>query len=131
MMLLETYTTLSPDELKLRLPDFLKLGPEVTGEPAFSMYNLTLKGGWIDNANFCHKLSDDKEDQERQAGTICTDIDSFILDPKILSILIRRTSMIFPFFIFQQHGWRKNDSMIINQGKDHQLKLHLVKQIVL
>ena len=70
MMLLETYTTLSPDELKLRLPDFLKLGPEVTGEPAFSMYNLTLKGGWIDNANFCHKLSDDKEEQERQVGTI-------------------------------------------------------------
>ena len=99
MMLLETYTTLSPDELKLRLPDFLKLGPEVTGEPAFSMYNLTLKGGWIDNANFCHKLSDDKEDQERQAGTIYTDIDSFILD-KILSILIRRTSMIFHFFSF-------------------------------
>jgi hypothetical protein len=69
MMLLETYTTLSPDELKLRLPDFLKLGPEVTGEPAFSMYNLTLKGGWIDNANFCHKLSDDKEEQERQVAT--------------------------------------------------------------
>ena len=80
MMLLETYTTLSPDELKLRLPDFLKLGPEVTGEPAFSMYNLTLKGGWIDNANFCHKLSDDKEEQERQVGTIYIfDIISFIL----------------------------------------------------
>ena len=101
MMLLETYTTLSPDELKLRLPDFLKLGPEVTGEPAFSMYNLTLKGGWIDNANFCHKLSDDKEDQERQAGMIYIDIISFILDPgKILSILIRRTSMIFHFLFF-------------------------------
>ena len=100
MMLLETYTTLSPDELKLRLPDFLKLGPEVTGEPAFSMYNLTLKGGWIDNANFCHKLSDDKEEQERQVGTIYIfDIISFILDPKILSILIRRTPMIF-FFLF-------------------------------
>ena len=100
-MLLETYTTLSPDELKLRLPDFLKLGPEVTGEPAFSMYNLTLKGGWIDNANFCHKLSDDKEEQERQVGTIYIfDIISFILDLKILPILIRRTSMIFHFLFF-------------------------------
>ena len=60
MMLLETYTTLSRDELKERLPEFLTLGPEVTGEPAFSMYNLTLKGGWINNDNFCHRLSDEK-----------------------------------------------------------------------
>ena len=79
MILLETYTTLSTEESKTRLPEFLTLGPEVTGEPAFSMYNLTLKGGWIDNANFCHKLSDDKEDQERQVGTIYIfDIISFI-----------------------------------------------------
>ena len=60
MMFLETYTTLSRDELKERLPEFLTLGPEVTGEPAFSMYNLTLKGGWINNDNFCHRLSDEK-----------------------------------------------------------------------
>ena len=107
MMLLETYTTLSPDELKLRLPDFLKLGPEVTGEPAFSMYNLTLKGGWIDNANFCHKLSDDKEEQERQVGTIYIfDIISFILD-KILPNLIRRTFMIFHFLFFSNTGGEK------------------------
>lgn len=65
MMLLETYTTLSADELKTRLPEFLKLGPEVTGEPAFSMYNLTLKGGWANNEYFCHRLCDDKEDHER------------------------------------------------------------------
>ena len=68
MILLETYTTLSPDELKSRFPEFLTLGPEVTGEPAFSMYNLTLKEGWINNANFCHRLSDEKEDQEHQVG---------------------------------------------------------------
>ena len=60
MMFLETYTTLSKEELKERLPEFLTLGPEVTGEPAFSMYNLTLKGGWINNDNFCHRLSDEK-----------------------------------------------------------------------
>jgi hypothetical protein len=68
MILLETYTTLSADELKSRLPEFLTLGPEVTGEPAFSMYNLTLKEGWINNDNFCHRLSDEKEGQEHQAG---------------------------------------------------------------
>ena len=67
MMFLETYTTLPADELRTRLPEFLKLGPEVTGEPAFSMYNLTLKGGWIDNDNFCYRLSDEK-DQEYQNG---------------------------------------------------------------
>ena len=60
MMLLETYTTLSREELKERLPEFLTLGPEVTGEPAFSMYNLTLKGGWINNDHFCHRLTDEK-----------------------------------------------------------------------
>ena len=100
MMLLETYTTLSPDELKLRLPDFLKLGPEVTGEPAFSMYNLTLKGGWIDNANFCHKLSDDKEEQERQVGTIYIYIISFILDPKSCPFLFKGHQLFFILFIF-------------------------------
>jgi hypothetical protein len=66
MMLLETYTTLSAEELKTRLPEFLKLGPEVTGEPAFSMYNLTLKGEWVNNEYFCHRLCDDKDDRERQ-----------------------------------------------------------------
>ena len=70
MMLLETYTTLSADELKTRLPEFLKLGPEVTGEPAFSMYNLTLKGGWANNEYFCHRLCADKEDHERHIGIV-------------------------------------------------------------
>ena len=70
MMLLETYTTLSEVELKTRLPEFLTLGPEVTGEPAFSMFNLTLKGGWINNKYFCHRLCDDNEDHERQIGRV-------------------------------------------------------------
>lgn len=69
MMLLETYTTLSAEELRTRLPGFLKLGPEVTGEPAFSMYNLTLKAGWIDNDNFCHHLSEEKAHNETQEAT--------------------------------------------------------------
>ena len=60
MMLLETYTTLSVDELKERLPDFLNIGAEVTGDPAFSMFNLSLKEEWINNKKFCHRLSDDE-----------------------------------------------------------------------
>ena len=59
-MLLETYTTLSSDELKTRLPDFLNIGAEVTGDPAFSMFNLSLKDEWINNKKFCHRLSDDE-----------------------------------------------------------------------
>ncbi len=43
-MLLETFTTLSSEELQAnRLPDFLDITQEVTGDPAFSMYNLALK----------------------------------------------------------------------------------------
>ena len=65
MMLLETYTTLPADELITRLPDFLKLGPEVTGDAAFSMYNLALKGEWINNKKFCHRLREDNEGQSQ------------------------------------------------------------------
>ena len=79
MMLLETYTTLSAEELRTRLPGFLKLGPEVTGEPAFSMYNLTLKAGWIDNDNFCHHLSEEKAHNETQEGMINKKSSSLVL----------------------------------------------------
>ena len=58
-MLLETYTTLGLNELKERLPDFLNIGSEVTGDPAFSMFNLSLKEEWVNNKKFCHRLSDD------------------------------------------------------------------------
>merc|ERR1712111_194356 len=60
LMLLETYTTLGLDELKTRLPDFLNIGAEVTGDPAFPMFNLSLKDEWINNKKFCHRLSDDE-----------------------------------------------------------------------
>jgi len=59
LMLLETYTTLGSEELKQRLPDFLNIGAEVTGDPAFSMFNLSLKEEWVNNKKFCHRLSDD------------------------------------------------------------------------
>ena len=61
-MLLETYTTMSVTDLKQRLPDFLDIGSEVTGDPAFSMFNLSLKEKWENNKNFCHSMKDSNSD---------------------------------------------------------------------
>ena len=43
LMLLATYTNMSVTDLRQRLPDFLNIGPEVTGDHAFSTFNLSLK----------------------------------------------------------------------------------------
>jgi len=67
LMLLETYTTLSKEEFKDRLPKFLNVDQEVTGDPAFSMFNLSLREEWINNKKFCHKLSDDEEEDDKDA----------------------------------------------------------------
>jgi len=66
LMLLETYTTLDKDALAKVLPTFLNIDNEVTGDPAFSMFNLSLKGEWLNNKRFCHRLSDD-EDEDIEA----------------------------------------------------------------
>ena len=60
-MLLESYTTLKGDMLMSNMPSFLNLGPEVTGDSAFSMFNLSLKEEWVNSIRFCHKLSEDDE----------------------------------------------------------------------
>merc|ERR1711970_672573 len=67
LMLLETYTTHTMEELMDRLPKFLNVDQEVTGDPAFSMFNLSLKEEWINNKKFCHKLSDDEEEDDKDA----------------------------------------------------------------
>lgn len=61
LMLLETYTTLTGEELRKQLPTFLNLGNNVTGDAAFSMFNLSLKEDWVNNKKFCNRLSDDDE----------------------------------------------------------------------
>ena len=44
LLLLETFTTeLSAADALSRLPPFLNVYKDVTGDPAFSMYNLALK----------------------------------------------------------------------------------------
>merc|ERR1712098_83901 len=64
LMLLETYTTLSPEDFATRLPSFLNIEQQVTGDPAFSMFNLSLREEWINNKKFCHRLSDDEDEDE-------------------------------------------------------------------
>jgi len=66
LMLLETYTTLSPEDFATRLPSFLNIEHQVTGDPAFSMFNLSLRDEWMNNKKFCHRLSDD-EDEDLEA----------------------------------------------------------------
>ena len=39
---------------------YLFQGTEVTGDPAFSMYNLSLKEEWLNNSKFCHGLRNDE-----------------------------------------------------------------------
>merc|ERR1712200_202491 len=43
LVLLETFTTLPDDELMASLPPFLRVKRNTTGDPAFSMYNLSLR----------------------------------------------------------------------------------------
>ena len=33
---------------------------EATGDPAFSMFNLSLKEDWVNNKKLCHRLSDEE-----------------------------------------------------------------------
>uniref|UniRef100_T1KQV0 NadR/Ttd14 AAA domain-containing protein n=2 Tax=Tetranychus urticae TaxID=32264 RepID=T1KQV0_TETUR len=51
LILLETYTTAKGDVVRDHLPPFLKIVKEVTGDPAYSMFNLSLKAEW-DKQNF-------------------------------------------------------------------------------
>merc|ERR1712066_1053169 len=68
LVLLETFTTVPDDELMASLPPFLRVKRNTTGDPAFSMYNLSLRSDWADSADqFCHRLqlsSDDESDEE-------------------------------------------------------------------
>ncbi|XP_060530046.1 TRPL translocation defect protein 14 [Cylas formicarius] len=46
LILLETYSALEENELKKHLPTFLNIEIEVTGNPDYSMYNLSLREDW-------------------------------------------------------------------------------------
>ena len=68
LMLLESYTTLKGDALRENMPSFLNLGPDVTGDSAFSMFNLSLKEDWLTNDHFCHTLDAEKNNNVASAG---------------------------------------------------------------
>ncbi|KAF5292021.1 hypothetical protein FQA39_LY14138 [Lamprigera yunnana] len=53
LMLLETYTALNENLLRERLPSFLKIVTEVTGNPNYSMFNLSLREDWKNSKKFC------------------------------------------------------------------------------
>ncbi|KAK0083697.1 hypothetical protein PV325_008391 [Microctonus aethiopoides] len=59
LMLLETYTALSGEELKNILPHFLSIEKDVTGNPDYSMFNLSLREEWnTTGSKYCYNLHD-------------------------------------------------------------------------
>jgi hypothetical protein len=56
LMLLETYTSLEGERLMRSLPRFLNIVKEVTGDPSYSMFNLSLKEDWNMSKKFCYSL---------------------------------------------------------------------------
>lgn len=67
LILLETYTTQALEEFMAKLPDFLDIVENVTGQPNHSMYNLSLSEEWHGNKNYCFKLA--AEDEEDLTGS--------------------------------------------------------------
>jgi len=56
LVLLETYSALEDGKLEECLPKFLVIEKEVTANPSFSMFNLSLKEEWTTSNKFCHAL---------------------------------------------------------------------------
>ncbi|XP_072745569.1 TRPL translocation defect protein 14 isoform X2 [Anoplolepis gracilipes] len=56
LMLLETYTALTGNELKNILPQFLTIEKEVTNNPDYSMFNLSLREEWNSTNKYCHNM---------------------------------------------------------------------------
>lgn len=60
LLLLETYSIIDDSELLKRLPQFLDIVEEVTGNPNYSMFNLSLKEDWKSTDRFCHQFTEKK-----------------------------------------------------------------------
>uniref|UniRef100_A0A1L8DCH7 NadR/Ttd14 AAA domain-containing protein n=1 Tax=Nyssomyia neivai TaxID=330878 RepID=A0A1L8DCH7_9DIPT len=56
LILLETYTSLEGKALEECLPKFLNIKKEVTGDPHYSMFNLSLREEWDSTQKFCRSL---------------------------------------------------------------------------
>lgn len=54
LVLLETYTALEDDSVKGKLPPILNIDCEVTGNPDYSMFNLSLVEDWNTSDKYCN-----------------------------------------------------------------------------
>ncbi|XP_050074460.1 TRPL translocation defect protein 14 isoform X2 [Anopheles maculipalpis] len=68
LILLETYTSLTGDKLKAILPKFLNIVKEVTGQPDYSMFNLSLREDWNNTKKFCYSLHDQDDADVKTNG---------------------------------------------------------------
>ncbi|XP_050322787.1 TRPL translocation defect protein 14 isoform X3 [Bactrocera neohumeralis] len=59
LILLETYSSHSGDALKNYMPKFLNIVKEVTGDPAYSMFNLSLREDWSTTKKFWHPMPEE------------------------------------------------------------------------
>lgn len=65
-MLLETYSSLTGDALKNCMPKFLNIVKEVTGDPDYSMFNLSLKEDWSTTKKYCRSAHGKQQQQPQQ-----------------------------------------------------------------
>lgn len=56
LILLETYSAMDEKTLQNRLPKFLTIEKEVTGNPDYSMFNLSLREDWKNSKKFCKQF---------------------------------------------------------------------------
>ncbi|XP_004537574.1 TRPL translocation defect protein 14 isoform X5 [Ceratitis capitata] len=59
LILLETYSSHTGDALKNYMPKFLNIVKEVTGDPAYSMFNLSLREDWSTTKKFWPALPEE------------------------------------------------------------------------
>lgn len=62
LILLETYSALEEENLLKTLPSFLNIEKEVTGNPDYSMYNLSLREDWKTSKKFFKSIMDTEDD---------------------------------------------------------------------
>ncbi|XKL67704.1 hypothetical protein PGB90_003195 [Kerria lacca] len=54
IIIIETYTALEDNEIQAKLPPFLNINFEVTGNPDYSMFNLSLVEDWHTSDKYCN-----------------------------------------------------------------------------
>lgn len=78
LVLLETYSAVyDQDTLLASLPKFLVIEKEVTGDPAYSMYNLSLKEDWKTSKKY-YTGGESKAGANGKAENVCIAISSVV-----------------------------------------------------